>query len=225
MAILVYGSGGGSGNDISDTTAIQGDVLPGKYFYLADGTKVEGSMATKAAATIVPSTSDQTINANQYLLGAQTIQGSANLTAANIKSGVNIFGVTGAVQSRSVRCYWKAFPFSSYSGFSGTITVAAGFQPCLVHISAADEVYNDKSIASAIWQTVAKNGVLGSTEYDDGMIWLNNYTGQPDVDAAQLTLSWSISGTTLSLSFGRRTTTYDYNNSDYDVYIAGWFWD
>ena len=51
MAILVYGSGGGSGNDISYTTAIQGDVLPGKYFYLADGTKVEGSMATKAAAT------------------------------------------------------------------------------------------------------------------------------------------------------------------------------
>ena len=95
MAILVYGSGGGSGNDISDTTAIQSDVLPGKYFYLADGTKVEGSMATKAAATIIPSTSNQDINAGQYLSGKQTIQGSANLKAENIKKDVSIFGVTG----------------------------------------------------------------------------------------------------------------------------------
>jgi hypothetical protein len=110
MAILVYGSGGGSGNDISDTTAIQSDVLPGKYFYLADGTKVEGSMATKAAATIVPSTSDQTINANQYLLGAQTIQGSANLKAENIKKGVSMFGVTGS---------------HLYSQHSGNATVGA----------------------------------------------------------------------------------------------------
>lgn len=99
MAILIYGSGGGEGTSVSDTTAVQSDVLPGKYFYLADGTRVEGSMATKAAATIIPSTSNQTINADQYLSGAQTIQGDSDLVAAKIPVGVNLFNITGTYTS------------------------------------------------------------------------------------------------------------------------------
>lgn len=56
----------------------------------------EGSGVTKkSAATYTPSTSNQTIAASQYLSGAQTIKGDANLVAGNIKSGVSIFGVTG----------------------------------------------------------------------------------------------------------------------------------
>lgn len=56
-----------------------------------------GSGVTKksAAATYTPKTSDQSIAASQYLSGAQTIKGDANLVAGNIKSGVSIFGVTG----------------------------------------------------------------------------------------------------------------------------------
>ena len=53
----------------------------------------------KAAATITPSTSNQTIAAGTYLTGAQTISGDADLTAGNIKHGVNIFGVTGTFTS------------------------------------------------------------------------------------------------------------------------------
>ena len=40
-------------------------------------------------------TTDQSIASGQYLSGTQTIKGDANLVAGNIKSGVNIFGVTG----------------------------------------------------------------------------------------------------------------------------------
>ena len=47
------------------------------------------------SATYTPTTSSQTISAGQYLSGAQTISGDANLVAANIISGVTIFGVTG----------------------------------------------------------------------------------------------------------------------------------
>ena len=42
-----------------------------------------------------PTTTNQTINAGQYLKGAQTIKGDANLVSANIKAGVSIFGVAG----------------------------------------------------------------------------------------------------------------------------------
>lgn len=52
-------------------------------------------ITAKAAATITPGTSDQTIAAGTYLSGAQTIAGDPNLIAANIKAGVTIFGITG----------------------------------------------------------------------------------------------------------------------------------
>lgn len=55
------------------------------------------SVTTKAAATITPGTSNQTIAAGTYLTGAQTIAGDADLVASNIVNGVQIFGVTGNV--------------------------------------------------------------------------------------------------------------------------------
>lgn len=58
-------------------------------------TYVGSGVTKKSAATYTPGTSDQSIASGQYLNGTQTIKGDSNLTAANIKSGVNIFGVTG----------------------------------------------------------------------------------------------------------------------------------
>ena len=84
------------GTDVSDTTATAADVLSAKAFYLADGTKTQGSIASKAAQTYTPTTADQTIAAGQYLAGAQTVKGDANLVAGNIKKDVTIFGVTGS---------------------------------------------------------------------------------------------------------------------------------
>lgn len=55
-------------------------------------------LTAKAAATYTPGTTDQTISAERYLTGAQTVKGDANLVAANIKNGVTIFGVTGSHQ-------------------------------------------------------------------------------------------------------------------------------
>lgn len=57
------------------------------------------SVTTKGAATITPGTSNQTIASGTYLTGTQTIAGAASLTTANIKDGVNIFGVTGSYTS------------------------------------------------------------------------------------------------------------------------------
>ena len=76
--------------------------------YVASGTagnsnvSLTASVTTKAAATYTPGTSDQTIASGTYLTGAQTISGDADLVAANIKSGVTIFGVAGSLTSAVV---------------------------------------------------------------------------------------------------------------------------
>lgn len=56
------------------------------------------SVTTKAAATITPGTSNIEIAAGTYLTGKQTIAGDADLVAANIVYGKNIFGVDGTAQ-------------------------------------------------------------------------------------------------------------------------------
>ena len=89
-------SGGGTAKfmDTSAGDAAAGDMLSGKKAY-AGGQLVTGNIQSKAAATYTPGTSDQTIQAGQYLAGAQTISGDANLVSSNILNGVTIFGVTG----------------------------------------------------------------------------------------------------------------------------------
>ena len=57
------------------------------------------SVTTKAAAIITPGTTNQTIASGTYLTGTQTISGDSDLTAANIKTGVQIFNVTGSYTS------------------------------------------------------------------------------------------------------------------------------
>lgn len=79
--------------DISDSTVdAAGKLRNGVVAYGPDGTKYTGSMTEMAAASYNPTASDQTINANQYLAGAQTIKAVTvtNLNAAYIADGVTV---------------------------------------------------------------------------------------------------------------------------------------
>lgn len=90
---------------LSKTISVTPTVSAG---YVSSGTagnsnvSLTASVTTKGATTYTPSTSDQTIASGTYLTGAQTISGDANLTASNIKSGVSIFGVAGALTAATV---------------------------------------------------------------------------------------------------------------------------
>jgi hypothetical protein len=105
-------------------------------------TYVEPS-ATKAATTYTPSTSNQTIAAGTYCSGIQTIKGDANLKAENIKSGVNIFGITGTASGGG-----------SNSGNIDTCELRViGAGPCnVVYITSdnSDGVCTDVSLSSAV---------------------------------------------------------------------------
>ena len=90
-------SGGGTASffDISDTTAVAADVLASKTMYKADGTKVNGSIATKTSSDISSSTLTVTVPAGYYASQAQKTLSDQYLGSGNIKSGVTIFGVSG----------------------------------------------------------------------------------------------------------------------------------
>ena len=85
--------------DTSDATLASGDAMLAGNSAYSGGVKYTGTIPSKAAATITPSTSDQTIAAGQYLAGAQTVKGDQNLRAENIRSGVSIFGIDGGLTS------------------------------------------------------------------------------------------------------------------------------
>ena len=87
-----------AGADTSDATASPGDILAPKTAYTASG-KVQGIIPSLSGQTIVPGTEDKTLAGGQYLSGTQTIKGDRNLTPANIRQGVSLFGVAGAMTS------------------------------------------------------------------------------------------------------------------------------
>ena len=99
-----------TGKIIAEVDASQAITPTVSAGYVSAGTagqvSVSGSeeeqLTVKAAATITPGTSAQTIAAGTYLTGAQTISGDANLQAAYIKSGISIFGVAGSLTSAAV---------------------------------------------------------------------------------------------------------------------------
>ena len=124
--------------------------------YISSGTagnssvSLTGSVTTKAAATITPSTSNQTIASGTYLTGTQTISGDANLIAENIKKDVTIFGTTGTYEGSGgggggdSKFVTGTFTTSSSTSTNGTINIpytGSGY-PIMLVIIVEGGIYN-----------------------------------------------------------------------------------
>ncbi len=79
---------------VNQSLAINGSYTIPEGYHNGNG-KVTQSVKTKGAQTFTPGRSNQSIGANQWLSGAQTILGDPNLKPENIKKGVPIFGNMG----------------------------------------------------------------------------------------------------------------------------------
>ena len=101
-AMITRRGGGGGGRLQSKTVtpaAIASTVTPDSGYDGLSSVMVAAITPQKEATSYTPGTADQTIAANQWLAGAQTILGDANLLAANIKKGVSIFNVAGSYEA------------------------------------------------------------------------------------------------------------------------------
>ncbi len=103
-AIIFDVPGSAAVQEISDADAAVGNVLTAKTFYsISSGVKTGTMPDATLAAVMTPSTVQQQIAAGYHAgTGADAVAGDADLVAASIKSGVNIFGVAGAATVQDI---------------------------------------------------------------------------------------------------------------------------
>jgi hypothetical protein len=92
--INLFGVSGNSNVvDTSTGDAVVNEIVAGKKAWV-DGSEVVGAMTSVGQQLITPGTTNQTITLG-YHNGTGYVSGDADLISANIKSGINLFGVDG----------------------------------------------------------------------------------------------------------------------------------
>lgn len=145
-----YLSGAQTIKKLTATNLSGENIKPGVTISVNNGStnvwSVASTMTSKAAATYYATTSDQTIAANQFLNGAQTIKKltQTNLTGGNIKPGVtisvnngsaNVWSVTGTMTSKAATTYYPTTSDQTIAAgqyLSGAQTIKAVSQQNLV---------------------------------------------------------------------------------------------
>lgn len=178
---------GVNGTFTNDSNAVAADIKSGVTAYVA-GVKLTGTMAAKGAQTYTPTTTDQTIAANQWLSGVQTISGDADLVAGNIKSGVNIFGVVGTFAGTGTKDVFQAMGLgNAFTGIASVDYSGAGVA-CLRRngISSVNLTifFKNSLISNSSGYITSIDGIssnLGGDTY-----YLSGYSKTTETDAYQL---------------------------------------
>lgn len=89
------------GTDTGDATATAGDILAPKTAYTAAG-KVTGTIPTKGAGDLTTAGATVSVPAGYYPESVYKTVTDPDLTAGNIKEGVEILGVTGSLRAQYV---------------------------------------------------------------------------------------------------------------------------
>ena len=199
---------------LSKTVSVTPSVSAG---YVSSGTagnssvSLTASVTTKAAATITPGTTNQTIASGTYLTGTQTISGDANLIAGNIKKDVVIFGTTGTYEGdapaptpRTATITSTGSSTYAYASYNNTKYYSSGstftFTPgdtLLIHL----EPRNSGTT------TVTVNGVVVATQAN----YINYNYVLPDSDIS-IALAYNSSSATANITVAPSSADISFAN-------------
>lgn len=193
-----------TGSDTSDATATPGDILGGKTAYTKSG-KVEGVIPSLPAQTITPGTADKTIANGQYLAGTQTIKGDPNLTSSNIKKGVSLFGVAGALET----------------SFAAVLTVTADIGAVVTATCGAASVEALSTTGTVVMElpiegTWKVTAVRGMAQYNTVTLEVSNHYNA--ALTASLHVQWVMTATPLSVARDGLSAT---SVGDYAIFLGG----
>lgn len=188
----------------ADATAVAGQMLAGTTAYVK-GKKVSGTIPSLNANRIIPGTANKVISAGNYLAGAQTIAGDANLIPANIAKGKSIFGVTGNYGgSMATGRLITGYTPGGYTddAYLATQRINLGFKPSvlILYITAANHsalaaYINNIGIKGYNYSHTMGNLLISDSDASNGLTILDNGFHLPGRRICNITVS---SGTSLS---------------------------
>ena len=179
-AVVLPKNGGGQAvfTEVSDTTATASDVVSGKYFYTADGTKTQGTITVpvlQEKTNIAPTTSSQTITPDSGYDGLSSVQinampsGSASTPATTITANpvVGITQSTGLVSAavnytRSITPTVSAGYVSSGTAGNVTASGSGSLQLTTKAATTYTPTTTNQTIAQYQWLTGAQT-ILGDS--------------------------------------------------------------
>ena len=195
--VSIYGV---TGTFTKDATAVAANILKDKTAYV-NGSKVTGTIPNITTTSYTPASYRQTISSGQYINSNITINsgadGDSNITGANIKYGVSIYGVAGSFTSdataaaanilKDKTAYVKGskvtgtspnITTTSYTPKSTAQTISAG-QYINTAITIGTGQSGDSNIATGNIKTgVSIYGVLGTFTSDANVASSEIYKGR-----------------------------------------------
>ena len=178
---VIAGSASTSTADATLTNST--DLRAGLVAYGLYG-KVTGNMPELTATTYTPTTTDQTIASGRYVAGTQTIKGDSDLVPGNIKSGVDIFGVTGSYTGAAISNQNKTVsPTTSQQ----SVTADAGYTGLGTVTINAIQTETKSATPSTTAQTITPSSGKYLTSVSVGAIQTETKSATPSTSAQTIT--------------------------------------
>ena len=143
---------------VSSSGLITAEVTHSSSGYVASGTKqATKQMSTFTTTRVTPKATATTLaTAGKYCTSNLVVQGDSNLIAANIKSGVSIFGVTGAYSGGG-----------SYGVVTATSSdVSAGYH----YVTIADSTFADIAADDIVGWVICAESITDTADCDGGEV-------------------------------------------------------